>query len=88
MRDKVSMKQMVLPQLLTPEQVDCARQVARELGLKTEKVRPPTPTCLMSLCTVNTTLHETYSPSLGTQWWTTHLQRRRENESELLTLFA
>ncbi|XP_064391991.1 inactive peptidyl-prolyl cis-trans isomerase FKBP6-like [Halichondria panicea] len=37
MRDKVSMKQMVLPQILTPEQVDCARQVARELGLKTEK---------------------------------------------------
>ena len=39
------MKQMVLPQI-TPEQVDCARQVARELGLKTEKVRLPQPLSL------------------------------------------
>lgn len=38
MKEKHSMRQIVLPQVLSVEQVACAEEVAHELGLKTEKV--------------------------------------------------
>ena len=46
MKNKPSMSQMVLPRTLPPEQEECAREIAQELGLKTEKV-------LCSGCIVN-----------------------------------